>query len=221
MGQKIHPKSLRIGVISTWDGKWYAQGKQYAKFIRQDQEIKDFLRIRLKDAGLDRIEIQRTPQSITIMATVAKPGVVIGKGGFGAEALREEVKKKFFLREKINFHINIVEVKNPSLSAPIVLHDMIQDIEKRMPYRRVMKHAIDKVMKAGAKGVKIAMGGRLDGVEIARREMLSQGSFPLHTLRADIDYAENPASTIYGAVGIKVWIYRGEVFKEAKQPDIL
>ncbi len=217
MGQKIHPKSIRLGVIRTWDSKWFSQGKSYRTLLRQDQEIKEYLSQRLKEAGLAGIELMRTPQSLTIIVNVARPGVIIGRGGQGAESLREELTKKFFTREKMNFRINIVEVKNPSLSANIVLQDVIGEIEKRISYRRVMKHAIDRVIKAGAKGVKILMGGRLDGVEIARREMLSSGSSPLHTLRADIDYAAGTAHTIYGTIGIKVWIFKGEVFDKEKK----
>ncbi len=214
MGQKIHPKSLRLGIIATWDSAWFARGASYIASLRHDQVLKLFLRERLKEAGLEKIEIQRTPQSVTIVASVARPGIIIGKGGTGAEQLRNELKAKFFPQKKGSFHINIVEVANPNLSSELLLHDMINDIEKRLAFRRVMKHAIDKVKKAGAKGVKVQMGGRLDGAEIARREKLSYGSFPLHTLRADIDYAMGTANTIYGTIGIKVWVYKGEVFNK-------
>ncbi len=213
MGQKIHPKSMRLGVIRTWDSKWFSKGKLYRTLLRQDQEIKEYLGNRLKDAGLAGIEFMRTPQSLTIVVNVARPGIIIGRGGQGAESLREEIKKKFFTKEKMNFRVNIVEIKNPSLSAAIMLHEMILEVEKRISCRRVMKHAIDRIIKAGAKGVKVQMGGRLDGAEIARRELLSSGSSPLHTLRADIDYAMGTAHTIYGTIGIKVWIFKGEVFE--------
>ena len=216
MGQKIHPKSMRIGVISTWDSKWFSQGKSYRAFLRQDQEIKRYLAVRLKEAGLGGIELWRTPQSLTIVVAVARPGVIIGRGGQGAESLKEELKKKFFAAGKMNFKVNIVEIKNPSLCSNLVLQEIIGEVEKRMSYRRVMKHAIDRVNKAGAKGVKVLMGGRLDGAEIARRELLSSGSSPLHTLRADIDYAAGTAHTIYGTIGIKVWIFKGEVFEKEK-----
>ena len=212
MGQKIHPKSLRLGIIATWDSTWFARGADYIASLRHDQGIKIFLRTRLKEAGCEKIEIQRTPQSVTIVAHVARPGIIIGKGGAGAEQLRSELMSRFFPQKKGSFHINVVEVSNPNLSAGLLMQEMINDIEKRLPFRRVMKHTIDKVKKAGAKGVKVQMGGRLDGAEIARRETLSYGSFPLHTLRADIDYTMGTAHTIYGTIGVKVWVYKGEVF---------
>jgi small subunit ribosomal protein S3 len=213
MGQKVDPRIFRTGIIYGWSSKWFAKGHEYATFLRQDTEIKQYLRAKLKDAGLSGIEIQRTPQSLLVIVTVVRPGLIIGKGGAGVEVLREELHKKFFpTLKKATLQLNIVEVKNPNLAAPIVLRDIIIDLEKRLPYRRVMKQAIERVMKSGAQGVKVLLSGRLDGAEIARRETLHKGRFPLHTLRADIDYAAAPAFTIYGATGVKVWIYKGQVF---------
>ena len=210
MGQKVNPKIFRIKGVTKWSSKWYNK-KKYAKLVEEDVTIRKFLRQQLKDAGTDRIEIERSADSITIIIHAAKPGLIIGRGGQGAEELKKKIIGKF-LEKKVNLNINILEVERPLLSAQIVLQQIINDIEKRIPYRRVMKQAISRVEKAGALGVKVKLGGRLDGVEIARKETLVSGRMPLHTIRSDINYARGTARTTYGAVGVKVWIYRGEVF---------
>jgi small subunit ribosomal protein S3 len=168
----------------------------------------------LKDALVDKVEIERTRQDIKITIHSAKPGIIIGRGGTGIEELSQKLKKKFFPGKRVKMAINVKEVQNASFSANVVGQQIAMDIEKRMPFRRTMKGTIERVMKAGAQGVKVAVSGRLNGSEIARREMLAQGKIPLHTLRADIDYASVTARTIWGAIGIKVWINRGEVFEE-------
>jgi small subunit ribosomal protein S3 len=213
MGQKVNPKILRTGpkLIYAWNSKWFNE-KEYKKYLKQDIEIREFLKKELKEAGIAEIEIERSATTLTITIHSARPGLIIGRGGTGAEELKNKLKEKIS-DKKININLNIVEVSKPNLSAELVLQGIIADIEKRVPYRRTMKQAIDKVLKAGAKGIKVSVSGRLDGVEIARSETLSQGRIPLHTLRADIDYASGMARTIYGAIGIKVWIYKGEVFK--------
>jgi len=213
MGQKVHPKIFRIGQsqIYTWDSKWFAE-KGYAPRLRQDVLIRDFLRKSLKEAAVAKIEIERTANVITVIIHSAKPGIIIGHAGTGIEDLRKKLKERF-LDKKTTLNLNVQEVTSPSLSAEIVLRAMIADIEKRVPFRRVMKQTVARVERAGAKGVKVIASGRLDGAEIARDEMLTKGKIPLHTLRADIDYASGAAFTIYGTVGIKVWIYKGEVFK--------
>lgn len=213
MGQKVHPKIFRTGQsqIYSWDSKWFAQ-KDYAARLKQDVLIRDFLRKKLKETSVAKIEIDRTANAITITIHSAKPGVIIGHAGAGIEELKKKIKEKF-LDKKITLNLNVCEIPNSSLSAEVVLQSMITDIEKRVPFRKVMKQTISRVERAGAKGVKVIVSGRLDGAEIARDEMLTKGKIPLHTLRADIDYASGTAFTIYGAVGIKLWIYKGEVFK--------
>ncbi|MBU1146318.1 30S ribosomal protein S3 [Patescibacteria group bacterium] len=213
MGQKVHPKIFRTGQsqIYTWNSKWFAK-KDYVARLRQDVDIRDFLKKTLRDAAVAKVEIERTANAVTVIIHSAKPGLIIGHAGTGIEDLRKKIKEKF-LDKKVTFNLNVQEVQNPSTSAEIVLQTMISDIEKRIPFRRVLKQSLGRVERAGAKGVKVVASGRLDGAEIAREETLSWGKIPLHTLRADIDYAGGAAFTIYGAVGIKVWIYKGEVFK--------
>jgi small subunit ribosomal protein S3 len=179
--------------------------------LEEDIKIRKFLAKELKEAGLDRIDIERTANNVTVVIYAAKPGLIIGRGGQGVEELKKKIINQF-LEKKTNLNVNIIEVERPLLSAQIVLQQMINDIEKRIPFRRVMKQAIARVEKAGAQGVKVRVSGRLDGAEIARRETLVSGKMPLHTIRADIDYARGVARTTYGAIGLKIWIYRGEVF---------
>lgn len=211
MGHKVHPTSFRLATIYNWDSKWFSR-KKYADYLQQDILIKEFLRKNLKDAGLDSIQIERGANEATINLAVAKPGLIIGRGGVGAEELRQKIQKKFFKGEKLNIRLNIQEVAKPALSAPVVIQGMINDLEKRMPFRRVLKQTINRVTKAGALGVKVMVSGRLNGAEIARREMLISGKIPLTNLRADISYTSGLAQTIYGVIGVKIWIYRGEVF---------
>jgi len=217
MGQKVNAKVFRMGITTSWSSKWYAKRKTYADLLKEDVMIKKFLRQELKNMSLDRIEIERSANNFTIVVHTAKPGLIIGRAGTGAEVLKDKVRKQFFPRDKkMNINLNIVEVGKPSLSSAIMLEGMIADLEKRMPFRRVLKQAIERAEKGGAQGVKVMVSGRLNGAEIARRESLMSGKVPLHTLRADIDYSRGTARTLYGAIGVKVWIYRGEVFKKAK-----
>ncbi len=213
MGQKVHPKIFRTGQsqIYTWNSKWFAK-KDYALRLKQDVLLRNFVKKALIEAAVAKIEIERTANAVTVIIHSAKPGLIIGHAGTGIEDLKKKIKEKF-LDKKTVLNLNVQEVQNPSLAAEIVLQAMIADIEKRIPFRRVMKQTISRVERGGAKGVRVVISGRLDGAEIARDETLSWGKIPLHTLRADIDYASGAAFTIYGAIGIKVWIYRGEVFK--------
>jgi len=215
MGHKVNPKGFRLGIIYTWNSKWFKNKKEYSTLMREDILIRKYLKNKLKEAGIDNITIERSSNSMTVIIKAAKPGLVIGRSGAGAEDLKKEIKDKF-LDPKITLNLNILEVERPSLCSAIVIQDIINDIEKRMPFRRVMKSTINRVEKAGAKGVKVRVSGRLNGAEIARIETLSSGKIPLHTLRADIDYTRGVANTIYGAIGIKVWIYRGEIFEKEK-----
>ncbi|OGL64079.1 30S ribosomal protein S3 [Candidatus Uhrbacteria bacterium RIFCSPHIGHO2_02_FULL_47_44] len=212
MGNKVHPRGFRIGVTQGWDSLWFADSKNYVKLLQEDVMIRAHLMKTLKDALIDKVEIERTRQEIKITIYSAKPGIIIGRGGTGIEDLSKKIKTKFFAGKRVKLSINVKEVQNASLSSQVVGQQIAADIEKRMPFRRVMKGTLERVTKAGAKGVKVVISGRLNGSEIARREMLAQGKIPLHTLRSDIDYASVTARTIWGAIGIKVWINRGEVF---------
>lgn len=208
----MHPKIFRVGQIYTWSSRWFSRKNSYQKLLKQDIEIKEFLKSKLKDAGVAQIETERSASNLMINIYAAKPGVVIGRGGSGIEELKKTLKDKFLKKENLN--INIYEVEKPVLSSPIVLQGMIADLEKRIPYRRVLKQTLNRVERAGAIGAKVCASGRLDGVEIARVEKLSFGRLPLQNLRADIDYAFGEAHTIYGKIGVKVWIYKGDVFAD-------
>ncbi|OGY46757.1 MAG: 30S ribosomal protein S3 [Candidatus Buchananbacteria bacterium RIFCSPLOWO2_01_FULL_46_12] len=212
MGQKVNPKIFRLGQFNSWDSRWFSQ-KNYIKFLHEDMVIKKFLKTELREAAVERIEIERSANVVTVIIHTAKPGIIIGRGGQGVEELKKKIKTKI-LKSKVNLNLTIKEVKNPNVSAELVLQSMVTDLEKRIPFRRVMKQAIGRVEKSSALGVKVVVAGRLNGAEIARTESLSSGSLPLHTLRADIDYSRGAARTTYGAIGVKVWIYKGERFKK-------
>lgn len=220
MGHKVHPKIHRTQVIYTWDSKWFSKNN-YAKLAEQDIRIREFLMKKFKDAHIDAIGIERSPKSLTVNIFAAKPGFIIGRGGKSLDDLRKEIERKF-LQMSLRVKLNIKEVRSPALSAFVVAQTMASDIERRIPFRRVMKQTIERVMKAGAKGVKVCMAGRLNGVEIARTEKLSAGTVPLITMRSDVDFALVEANTIYGKIGIKVWICLGEVFgRKDKFTDVV
>ncbi len=210
MGHKVHPKIHRTQVIYTWDSRWFKK-RNYAEYAEQDIKIREFLMKKFKDAHIDAIGIERGPKNMTITIMAAKPGFIIGRGGEGLDSLRKHVERKF-LKMKLKVKLNIKEVRSPALSAAVVAQTMASDIERRIPFRRVMKQSIERVRKAGAQGVKVSMAGRLNGVDIARTETLSAGKVPLITLRSDVDFYKHYAITTYGKIGIKVWIYKGEVF---------
>ncbi len=215
MGKKINPKILRMGITKTWPSVWFDRGWDYINNVKQDVNLRRFLTNQLREAGIDSVKVERGVKKINIDVFTAKPGLIIGRGGGGIEDLKKKVHAKFLKNFRLNeIQINIKEFDRPNLSAQIVLQSMILDIEKRMPFRRVMKQAINRVERAGALGVKVVVAGRLNGAEIARTEKLVSGKVPLHTLRADIDYSRGAAHTTYGAIGIKVWIYRGEIFSK-------
>ncbi|MFA6547564.1 MAG: 30S ribosomal protein S3 [Candidatus Magasanikbacteria bacterium] len=211
MGHKVHPKIHRTPFIFAWDSKWFAKKEQYPNFIEQEIKIRDFLAKKLKEASIDAVSIERTPKELVVTILAAKPGVIIGRNGQGLEMVRKEIEKKI-LQFKTKVKLNIQAVNQPALSAQIVGQSMASEIERRIPFRRVMKQAMEKVMTAGAQGVKFAVAGRLNGVEIARREVMGAGKMSLITLRSDVDYAIVEANTIYGKIGVKVWIYKGEAF---------
>lgn len=216
MGQKINPISFRLGGIQTWRSKWYAPKKNYAKLLEQDVRIRIYLTKLLREALVSRIDIERSRKSITVTIQAAKPGIIIGRGGAGIEKIKKDVSRKF-LPPKTNLQINIQEIKKPNLHAAIVAQTVVNDLEKRVAFRRAMRQAMGRIEREGAMGYKIQVKGRLNGAEIARSEFMSEGLIPLHTLRADIDFAKKTARTTYGAIGIKVWIYKGQVFDEKKE----
>lgn len=219
MGQKISPKVLRVGVTRSWPSKWFAHSRDYINQTRQDVLVRKFLTKQLREAGIDRVEIERpSSNKIVISIYTAKPGVIIGRGGAGIEDLKKKLHRHYLKNfRSTEITININEVDRPNLSAQIVAQSMALEIEKRLPFKRVMKQAISRVERSGALGVKVMVSGRLNGAEIARREMLISGKLPLQTLRADIDYARTAAQTTFGLIGIKVWIYRGEVFNRREE----
>lgn len=219
MGHKVNPRSIRITINKGWDSKWFSRNN-FGIFLRQDVVIRKFLKNKLKDAGVAKIDIERSVEKLNVIIHAVKPGIIIGRSGVGIEELKEALKKNILNKEatkvpgKISLNINILEVDKPNLNSQIVLDNIIADLEKRIPFRRTMKQSISRVIRAGAKGVKVMIGGRLNGAEIARTESLTEGEVPLHTLRADIDYARGHAQTIYGKIGVKVWIYKGEIFNK-------
>ncbi len=214
MGQKVHPIGMRVGIIRDWDAKWYAD-KDYADLLHEDLRIRKFIETKLADAAVSTIEIERAANRVNVSIHTAKPGMVIGKGGSEVENLRKELNKLTGKR----VHINIVEIKKPDLDAKLVGDGIARQLEGRVAFRRAQKQAIQRTMRAGAKGVKTQVSGRLNGADIARSEGYSEGTVPLHTLRADIDYAWVEADTTYGKLGVKVWIYRGEVLPEKKNVE--
>ncbi len=216
MGHKINPTSFRLKITDTWKSKWFSKAN-YVELLREDIRIREYLENHLRKAGLSRIDIERLNDgTITVSIATAKPGLIIGKGGAGIEELKKRIKTKLGIKKELK--VNIDGVHDMNLHAAVIAGGIAEQIEKRVAFRRLMKQSLEAVMQAGAKGVKVAIGGRLNGAEIARTEHLSAGKIPLHTLRADIDFAKATAHTTYGTIGIKVWIYRGDIFekKESK-----
>lgn len=210
MGQKVHPRGLRIGIIKDWDAKWFATGKEYTELLHEDIRMRRLIKGKLHAAGIPRVEIERAANRIKVTVHTAKPGMVIGRGGAGVEELRRTLAQ--MTGKQVN--ISIVEVKQPELEAQLVAETVATQIEKRVSFRRAMKQAVSRAMKAGAKGIRISCSGRLAGAEMARTEWYREGTVPLQMLRADVDYGVAEARTTYGRVGVKVWIYRGEVLPE-------
>jgi small subunit ribosomal protein S3 len=216
VGQKVHPIGFRIGVIRDWESKWYA-GKDYGDLLLEDVKIREYLKKKLKDSALSHVEIERASNRVNVTIHTAKPGMVIGKGGAEVEVIRNHIAG--FSNKKV--HINISEIKYPDLVAILVAESIAQQLERRVSFRRAMKQALQRTMRSGAKGIKTAVSGRLGGAEIARSEGYSEGTVPLHTLRADIDYGTAEAHTTYGLIGVKVWIYRGEVLPTVKKKAVI
>ena len=214
MGQKVNPIGLRIGVIRDWESRWYA-GKDYAELLHEDLKVREYIAKRLADSSVSKVEIERAANRLNVTIHTAKPGMVIGKGGTEVEALRKALNSLTGKR----VHINILEIKRADLDAKLVAENIARQLENRVSFRRAQKQVIQRAMRAGAKGIKTMVSGRLGGADIARSESYSEGTVPLHTLRADIDYAHAEADTTYGKLGVKVWIYRGEVLPTKKKTE--
>ena len=212
MGQKVHPTGARLGITADWSSKWYANSKNFSEYLVEDQKIRKFLKKKLYAAGISEIQIERTAKFVKINILTAKPGIVIGKGGAGAESLKAEIAK--LIGKDVN--LNIVEVKNVDLDAQLVAENIAGQLERRISFRKAMKQCMQKAMKSGALGIKTAVSGRLGGADMARTEFYKEGTIPLQTLRADIDYGFAEADTTYGKIGVKVWIYKGEILPEKK-----
>ena len=215
MGQKINPTGLRIGVIKDWESRWFAKKGEFGDILVEDNKIREFLLELLAPAGVPKVEIERDPKRIRINIFCAKPGIVIGRGGAEIEKLKETVKK--MLGGDKDVFINITEIKQPDLNAQLVAESIAAQLEKRVSFRRALKQSIGRTMKAGAKGIKAQVSGRLGGAEIARTEQYHEGTIPLQTIRADIDYGFAEAKTTYGRIGVKIWIYKGEVLHESRR----
>src|SRR5579863_4874181 len=215
MGQKVHPTGIRLGIVKDWQSRWYAPSKDFADTLCADIKVREYLQDKLAQAGISRIQIDRPARNAKITVYTARPGVIIGKSGKEVETLRDEVNKIL----NIPVHISIEEVRKPELDAKLVAEAVAQQLEKRVMFRRAMKRAVTTAIRLGAKGIKICVSGRLGGSEIARSEWYREGRVPLHTLRADIDYGLAEAYTTYGVIGVKVWIFKGEVLGEREQAE--
>ena len=213
MGQKVNPHGARVGVIKGWDSRWFADKKEFAAFIAEDDKLRTYLKKKLYSYQISKIEIERKAGSVTVFLYTAKPGALIGKGGAGIEVLKKDITK--FLGKPVN--VNIMEVRKPDADSQLIAENIAAQLEKRISFRRAMKQSIQRALKSGAKGIKVMVSGRLGGAEIARSEGYHEGSIPLQTLRADIDYGFAEAATTYGRIGVKVWVYKGEVLPQAKK----
>ena len=215
MGQKVNPHGLRVGVIQGWNAQWYASKKDFADFLVEDHKIREFIKRKYYTFGISKTTIDRAQAKVTVNIYTYKPGMLIGIKGAGVEQLKKELTK--IVKKERTIYINVLEVKKPDMDAQLVAENIAAQIEKRASFRRTMKQSMGRVMRSGAKGVKITVSGRLDGAEIARSESYHDGSIPLQTLRADIDYAEAEANTTFGKIGIKIWVYKGEIIPQLKE----
>ena len=213
MGQKMNPNGLRVGIIKDWSSKWYADSKHFGDYLVEDHKIREYVKKKLYVSGISKVEIERTAKFVKVNVYTAKPGLVIGKGGNLAESLKEELQK--MINKDVN--LNIVEVKSPDLDAQLVAENIAGQLERRISFRRAMKQCMQKTMKMGALGIKTSVSGRLGGADMARTEFYKEGTIPLQTLRADIEYGFAEANTTYGKIGVKVWIYKGEVLPSKKK----
>jgi small subunit ribosomal protein S3 len=214
MGQKVNPQGMRIGITSDWKSRWFSKRKDYTKQLKEDVEIRKLIFGRLKNAAIGSVEIERSAGAIRIVIKTARPGIIIGRGGTGVEDIKKLVKEKFFKQKKLALNIDVEEIKNMEESAMVIAQNVAEQLEKRIPFRRVLKTTIER-MTEGKKiqGIKIEISGRLGGADMSRREWQAKGNLPLHTLRADVDFAKAIARTTYGVIGVKVWVNRGEKFE--------
>ncbi len=213
MGHKVNPQGLRIGITNTWKSRWFSK-KEYAKQLREDIRIRRMVEARLKNAAVGGVEIERSAGLIRIIVKTARPGIIIGRGGTGIEDLKKSIKDGFFKNKKIELKVEVEEIKNSEENAQVVGQSVAEQLERRIPFRRILKGTLDQAIEGRRiKGIKIEISGRLGGADMSRREWLSRGTLPLHTLRADIDFAKTVANTTHGVIGVKVWIYRGEKFE--------
>jgi len=213
MGQKVNPKSLRIGITTTWRSRWFG-GRDYIKNLKEDVLLRRAVMKKWRGAAIADVEIERSANKVHVIIKTARPGVLIGRGGSGIEDLQHFIKSQFFAGQKVDLKVDVQEVKQFEESAALIAQQVAEQLEKRMPFRRALKGMLDQVERnRNVRGVKIEVSGRLNGAEMSRREWLSRGTIPLHTLRADIDFARDTARTTYGAIGIKVWVYKGEIFE--------
>lgn len=215
MGQKVNPRVFRLNTVRTWPSKWFVRPNEYAQVLRQDVRVRKMVQKLCKEAGVAAIDIERSPNVMTVTIHAAKPGVVIGRGGKGIDDLRKKIAKEITLKG-VTLNVRMQEIDRPNVNAELVVQSIAADLEKRIPFRRVIKQTLGRIERGGAAGARIIVKGRLDGAEIARDERVLYGKIPLHTLRANVDYARGAAWTIFGAIGIKVWIYLGEVFEKKK-----
>ncbi len=218
MGQKVHPTGIRLGIVKDWSSKWYANTKDFPGYVKQDHEVRTYIKRKFKDASISKISIERPAKKANITIMTARPGIVIGKKGEDIENLRANLA--LMMKMHINdLRINISEIRKPELDAQLVAEGIAQQLERRVMFRRAMKRAVTSTMRLGAEGIKVKVGGRLNGAEIARSEWYREGRVPLHTLRADIDYGISEANTTYGIIGVKVWIFKGEVFDKPQTSE--
>lgn len=215
MGQKVNPVGLRVGVIRTWDSRWYAKGQLFTDYLHEDNKLRKYIKEKLKHAGVGKIEMERAPNKVKIIISTARPGVVIGKKGTGIDSLKADIQKL----TTNEIFLNIQEVRKPDLDAQLVAENIALQLEKRISWRRALKKAMAAAIRGGVRGIKVRVSGRLDGAEIARSEWYNEKSVPLHTLRADIDYGTAEALTTYGLIGVKAWIYRGDVYSAREMEE--
>ena len=218
MGQKVHPIGIRLGITSEWASKWFADSQTFPEYVQQDHQVRDFLKRKLKDASVSRIHIERPAKRANITIHTARPGIVIGKKGEDIERLRIQVAELLGMALH-DVHLNIAEIRKPEMDAQLVAEGVAQQLERRVQFRRAMRRAVTNTMRIGAEGIKVKVSGRLNGAEIARSEWYREGRVPLHTFRADIDYGLAEARTTYGVIGVKVWVFRGEVFESGDEGD--
>jgi small subunit ribosomal protein S3 len=216
LGRKIHPLGFRLGIIKTWQSRWFAEGEDYADLLGEDKSIRDLIREKAGHAGIDNIEIERLPNQVIVIIHTAKPGIIIGRRGASVKELRQDLEELTSKRIKID----VQEIEKPDLSARLVAENIASQLQRRISHGRAMRRAVQQAMRSGAEGIMIACGGRLSGAEMARRENVSEGRIPRHTLRADIDFARAEALTTYGRIGVKVWIYKGEVLGAEQEMSV-